>query len=1209
MVTMTIRNLLATGGNLLSCLLVILMGATTLSAGPVGDPRVVLYDFEEGAVGWPGLPWGIGKVHAEAAVGARFGVKAARLVYEGTTNGASVIAPYFAEKASWRGKTYGGISFWARCLDDNLHKVSLQIETTQKGTGFTANFTLQGRGWRRYEATTASVWSREGLRIDWGAMKRFFFISYTSVVFEVDQLVLEPVARVLPLDRDPVAVCLQVAQAPKLDGVLDDSCWALAARIDRFVEQGSGQPARNATEVRFCYNATHLFMGARLSGADADKMATTTNGLKVPYQEDSLKFFFGPEGNDACSEMALNALGKLSDLSRPKNLTLDADWQVKTSHDAKGWTAEVAIHFRSLAPAGGRPTPGTSWDFNVGRERPVAGESSGWAFTKGLLHNRDRWGYLLFVGSSLPASPGPLPALLELDYGDYAVRWASPKGMVRAQLATRIHARGDGGSWVVSQVATTERTSLEEPLIRLTRHSGSPATARWHFSALDSSSEVVAYANGRFAVFPSEQRRAKPWLALLPQPKEIRAGQRHFSLPAQARIGMVGFPPEEIGNIMAALAEPVRKSYGLEWAPGAGGAITLILAEKPEQLSGLFPADRATAFASLPEEGYLLEVSETGVAIAGKSARGVFCGEQTFLQAVGLSTLVGERPSCPALSVRDFPSLAVRAVSMPFPNDRWGHPNDAPFEPERLEDYLERTLVRHKINMLVLIVNQAIQLESHPELAAPQAWSKRQVRQVLEFARGRYLEVVPLVTILGHADWFTLNYQDLREEGDALIACVSNPKTQQILTDVVNEVADLFQPKSYHLGMDEAWWRTFDLPAEKRCPLCAGKSKSELFAAHLMRYYRLLKARGIEPMIWGDMLLPEHNGGTPYHTARALEKLPRDIILCNWSTSVVPLSSKRFQDAGFRVLQSNSADINRQQADWVAGNLMGCWSKAPWLVLTTTEVQEFSYLPVLESAERAWNPNADLHSEAGFLSREFLDTSAAEALALVARSPAPMAIGPAQSVSLVGLANLSTKAAQPATPTAWFSLTPGESLVDIPKGKVTVAGLPFTLLPAASLNAVAFEAQPISVPIQGKKGALAFLYGCHLPEELKGKFLDRFKQKEAILGVRIGSLRVRYADGTAESVELRYGLNVLAWRWGGKLLPYCYGAVGSLLASTANLRASAPSGRHAVFFACDWGNPHPNKEIRSIELVSANTEAIPFLLGMTAWPARGWLTD
>ncbi len=156
------------------------------------------------------------------------------------------------------------------------------------------------------------------------------------------------------------------------------------------------------------------------------------------------------------------------------------------------------------------------------------------------------------------------------------------------------------------------------------------------------------------------------------------------------------------------------------------------------------------------------------------------------------------------------------------------------------------------------------------------------------------------------------------------------------------------------------------------------------------------------------------------------------------------------------------------------------------------------YLPVLQSAERGWNPDADPQSEAWSLSREFLSDCAAESMTL----------------------------------------------------------------------------------------------------------LDWFKQKEAILGVLIGTMRMRYSDSTAGSVELRYGLNVLAWKLDEKLFPNCYSAAGFLAASTAGARAHDLAVRDAFFFACDWGNPHPGKEIANVELISAGTEATPFLLALTAWPTQ-----
>ncbi len=1299
--------------------LLLLCVSCAAALGAPADPRVLLFDFEAGAGSWQGNPWRAGKARAEIIPEARFGKGAARVTFEGCVNGGSVIPPYFAEDAPWRGRPWGGVSFWARSVGGTPQKFSMHVETGQAGTGFSATFTVQGREWRRCEATTGNVWSREDLRIDWGAMKRFYLIGHGSPAFEVDHFVLEPVAREVPCDADPVALCPRAAAPPKLDGVLDDACWQAAGRIGGFVEHQGGAPARDATEVRLCHDDEHLYLGARLALADPSKLRAALTRRDAPvYQEDSLEFFLDPGHQGAYSQLALNALGTLMDLSKKEHLAFNAEWQAKTRRDAGGWWAEVSIRTPSLGYTG--ETAGRSWGFNVGREVPATGEVTCWSCTRGQFLNPERWGQLLFTGAAVPPAPGPAPVLLELGEGDYAARWAPPVGAGDLRLAGRIAGPGADSGWVSLDLPE----AAGEALLPLRAKFPQPALARWSFAALDRGGQVVAYAAGRFRVTPPAPPRPKPFLALLPQPKELRAGTGRFALPEKARIAAQGLAAEDAGRIAGLLAGEVKSAYALEWqtdaaaarptgrpgavrlvgtgatvvavrlagpaapavvtlagpaaapvvagaappagssaapavvkmaagksansgvtatvtpagsaapavvrpaiagtapavvrptgvaaAPAAGkpigaaapAAVTLISADDAKALAGLFPKERLAQFAGLPEEGYLLEVTSKGVVIAGKSARGVFYGVQTFLQAVGLSTPTGGRPSCPSLSVADWPDLPVRAVTMSLPCDRWGHPNDAPFEPREFVEYLDRTLVRHKMNTLVLIVGQGVKLDSHPELAGPAAWSKEQLRQVLRFARERYLDVVPLQTILGHANWFTLHYKDLWEDGDYHIACVSHPQTQQILTDVITEIADLFQPRRFHLGMDEAWWKTLDVPEEKRCKLCAGKPKSEIFAAQAIRYHDLLKARGIESMAWGDMLLPEHNGGTPYDTAKALERLPRDLILCNWSTSLAPLGSKRFRDAGFRVIQSNSAGVNRQQAEWLVGNMMGCWSKSPWVSESIGQgTQGFGYLPVLQSAERGWNTDTDLQRDSWALGPAFLDASAA-ARALLARPAAPNAVGPTRAVALGAAANLSTTAGEPPSPAQWFGLGADESLADLPRGEISVGGMPFTLSGAGRPNAVAFEAEPVVLPLRARVGALAVLAGCHLLEERRTAFLDRFKQKDAIRGVLVGSVRVCYGDGTTESLNLRYGVNVLSWKARDKVQPACYGSAGALLLSTAGQQRRDPRARDAALYALQWANPHPEREVEKVEFLAAGTEAVPFVAALTVWPAR-----
>ena len=81
-------------------------------------------------------------------------------------------------------------------------------------------------------------------------------------------------------------------------------------------------------------------------------------------------------------------------------------------------------------------------------------------------------------------------------------------------------------------------------------------------------------------------------------------------------------------------------------------------------------------------------------------------------------------------------------------------------------------------------------------------------------------------------------------------------------------------------------------------------------------------------------------------------------------------------------------------------------------------------------------------------------------------------------------------------------------------------------------------------------------------------------------GRRIGAYRVHYADGTSEEVPLTYASNIASWidqravsgaarAWGGR----------------------TRGGQRVVLYRFQWDNPHPEREIRSIEAVSDRTEA------------------
>jgi RNA polymerase sigma factor (sigma-70 family) len=88
---------------------------------------------------------------------------------------------------------------------------------------------------------------------------------------------------------------------------------------------------------------------------------------------------------------------------------------------------------------------------------------------------------------------------------------------------------------------------------------------------------------------------------------------------------------------------------------------------------------------------------------------------------------------------------------------------------------------------------------------------------------------------------------------------------------------------------------------------------------------------------------------------------------------------------------------------------------------------------------------------------------------------------------------------------------------------------------------------------------------------------------------------VHYADKSEETIEVVYGQDVLDWwRYQGVMEP----TRGKVVWAGAN---EAAKGFEATLwlFAQTWKNPHPNKQVASIDFVSTLTGAAPFVVAMT----------
>jgi hypothetical protein len=169
---------------------------------------------------------------------------------------------------------------------------------------------------------------------------------------------------------------VRVEKGPKLDGRLDDEVWQLAPVFADFkmaVPRSGGEPSER-TELRVVADGSTLYIGVRCYDREAGRVSANTmahdgddveeageDAVRViidPFQDRRNAYFFSVNPRGAKSEGL--ATGEHS------SLDWDGLWDARSVLEADGWSAEIAIPFKSISF---RPDL-ESWGLNV--ERVIA---------------------------------------------------------------------------------------------------------------------------------------------------------------------------------------------------------------------------------------------------------------------------------------------------------------------------------------------------------------------------------------------------------------------------------------------------------------------------------------------------------------------------------------------------------------------------------------------------------------------------------------------------------------------------------------------------------------------------------------------------------------------------------------------------------------------------------------------------------------------
>lgn len=208
----------------------------------------------------------------------------------------------------------------------------------------------------------------------------------------------------------------------------------------------------------------------------------------------------------------------------------------------------------------------------------------------------------------------------------------------------------------------------------------------------------------------------------------------------------------------------------------------------------------------------------------------------------------------------------------------------------------------------------------HVENAGGKFLKQETLRELVKYCGDRGIELIPEVPSLSHCDFLILPYPEIAERKEDPYPdtyCPSNPKTYEILFDVLEEVIEVFHPKHINIGHDEYY-------SIGLCELCKERDAADIFAEDVIKIHDFLAEHGVRTMFWADKIIEipledgrkwggaeydySRNGvktGTVPATYKAIERMPQDIICINWSSGAGRMIDNKYLERGFDMVYGN----------------------------------------------------------------------------------------------------------------------------------------------------------------------------------------------------------------------------------------------------------------------------------------------------------------
>ena len=372
-----------------------------------------------------------------------------------------------------------------------------------------------------------------------------------------------------------------------------------------------------------------------------------------------------------------------------------------------------------------------------------------------------------------------------------------------------------------------------------------------------------------------------PTVAVIPKPATLTRTAASFELTPGTAI-VTDRSTYDIGIQLADWLQPAT-GYRLAvvGAAGTGGQVVSIRLDP--------------TLARLGDEGYRLTVTRSRIAIRAFRPAGAFYGVQTLRQLLPpdvfrAAPVAGVTWTVPGVEIEDRPRFPWRGAHLDVSRSFMSK--------EFVKKYID-LLALHKLNRFHwhLTDDQGwrIEIKKYPRLTSVGAWrrqtlvgiqrsyadttqwvfdgrphggfySQSDVREVVAYAKARFVTVVPEIEMPGHAQAAIAAYPELGNTGQQLEVLQRfgiNPNifnaedaTIRFLQDVLTEVLELFPDKYIHIGGDEAikdqWQASPRIQARIR--ELGLKDEHELQSWFIRQMDAFLTARGRALVGWDEIL-------------------------------------------------------------------------------------------------------------------------------------------------------------------------------------------------------------------------------------------------------------------------------------------------------------------------------------------------------------------